>query len=110
LTPQRSPSPALVEPILPAPSRAILPSDKPPAVRAEKKSSYYTIGARIQALTLWENSMPISEVTAKTDVSKSYLYRIRTKACSRGWQPHKVLETWHVDDAPHKGRCNTYST
>ena len=48
--------------------------------------------------------MPIPEVTAKTGVAQSSLYKIRAKACSRGWAPHKILETWHVDDAPHTGR------
>jgi hypothetical protein len=48
--------------------------------------------------------MSILEVTAKTGVIQSSLYKNRTKACSQGWAPHKVLETWHVDDTPYHKR------
>jgi hypothetical protein len=109
-TPSQSlPPPPLIEP-LPPTTRAILPGDKPPPPAPTpipalpKKQTHHTLGARIQALTLWENGTLIPEVIAKTGVSRTALYNIRTKACLRGWAPHKVLETWHVDDAPHKGR------
>jgi len=105
ITPQRSPSPSLlIEPLSLAPSRAplrpILSSDKPPP----PKKPYHTIGARIQALTLFENGIPIDEVIAKTGIALSIIYKIRAKACSRGWEPHKILETWHINNAPYKER------
>jgi hypothetical protein len=48
--------------------------------------------------------MLIPEVTRQTGVSQSALYKLRTKAISRGWMPETVVETWHVDDAPCSGR------
>jgi hypothetical protein len=106
ITPQRSPSPPPIEPLPSAPSgalRAILPGDKPPLIPPLKKS-FHTVGARIQALTLLENGVIVDKITSKTGIAGSSIYRIRTKACSRGWAPHKILETWHIDDAPRPRR------
>jgi hypothetical protein len=46
-------------------------------------------------------------ITAKTGVSKSGYYKLRSKAISRGWQLSDLVETWHVDDAPRPGRPKT---
>jgi hypothetical protein len=87
ITPQRSLSPPPIEPLPSglsnAPLRAILPGDKPPPIAPPKKS-FYTVGARIQALTLYENGIPIDKITAKTGIAGSSVYQIRTKACLRG--------------------------
>jgi len=32
------------------------------------------------------------------------LYKLRSKAISRRWDPLGILETWHVDDAPRSER------
>ena len=68
------------------------------------KSQGNSIGARVQALTLFELQVPYEEITAQTGVSRSGLYKLRSKAISRGWDPSGILETWHVDDAPRSGR------
>jgi hypothetical protein len=79
LTPIRVPS-LLIEECVLAISHAILPSDKPPVPVKPKlvlpTSKVYCIRARIQALTLWENGMPIPQVTEKTGVKRTALYRI----------------------------------
>jgi hypothetical protein len=65
--------PPLLEPLPSISSRAILPGDKPPPPPPQK-SRFHTVGARIQALTLWENRMPLLEVEAKTGIeSKDYI-------------------------------------
>ena len=69
-----------------------------------KKGQRNSIGARIQALSLFEHQVPHEKITAQTGVSRSGLYKLRSKAISRGWDPLGVLETWHVDDAPRLGR------
>jgi hypothetical protein len=95
---------------LPLITRAILPGNKPPPPAPmpipalPKKQTYYILGARIQVLTLWENGTLIPEVITKTRVSRTVLYNIRTKTYSCSWVLHKVLETWYIDDAPHKDR------
>jgi hypothetical protein len=68
------------------------------------KSRGNSIGARVQALTLFELQVPHEKITAQTGVSRSGLYKLRSKAISRGWDPSGILETWHVDDAPCPGR------
>jgi hypothetical protein len=53
-----------------------------------------------------EQNVPHFEITAKTGISKSQLYRIRDKAISRGWDPivSPIVEVHHVDDSPRSGR------
>ena len=74
---------------------------------APKKKGHNSIGARIQALTKFEDGVPHEKITAQTGVSKSGCYKLRSKAISRRWDPLGILETWHVDDAPHPGRPKT---
>jgi len=68
--------------------------------KVPNKSRGNSIGARVQALTLFELQVPREKITAQTGVSRSGLYKLRSKAISRGWDPSGILETWHVDDAP----------
>jgi hypothetical protein len=58
-----------------------------------KKQTYYILGARIQVFILYENRTLIPEIIAKTGVSRTVLYNIRTKIYSCGWVLYKVLET-----------------
>jgi hypothetical protein len=43
-----------------------------------------SIGARVQALTLFELRVPYENITAQTGVSRSGPYKLRSKAISRG--------------------------
>ena len=52
-----------------------------------------SIGARVQALTLFELQVPHEKITAQTGVLRSGLYKLRSKAISRGWDPLGILET-----------------
>src|SRR5271169_949042 len=52
---------------------------------APKKKGYNSIGARIQALTKFEDGVPHEKITAQTGVSRSSCYKLRSKAISRGW-------------------------
>ena len=96
--------PLLAAPPLAAPPLAAPPLAAPPPVALKQKRTYYTIRARIQALTLYELRVDLEKIKEQTGVAKSSLYKLRTKAISRGWDPSKVLETWYVDDAPRSGR------
>jgi hypothetical protein len=82
-----------------------LPPSKP-----HVRQTRHTIGARIQALTLWVVAeWPQWKVTAATGVSRSTLSKLRIKALSRGWTSKEkgeasILEEWHIDDKPCTGR------
>jgi hypothetical protein len=75
-----------------------------PASAEPKQGRGNSIGARIQALTLFEAQVPYEKITAQTGISRSGLYKLRSKAISRGWNPLGILETWYIDDAPRPGR------
>src|SRR5450432_1173896 len=64
-------------------------------------NSKHSIGARIQAITYLELSLPHFQITAKTGVSKSQIYRLREKVLSRRWDPKTstIIEIYHVDDS-----------
>lgn len=68
-----------------------------------------SIGARISALTKFDEGMPpdFDAILTKTGVSKSSCYKLRTKAISRGWVPGIIVEVEHVNDAPRTGRPKT---
>ena len=87
-----------------APPPAEPPLAAPPPAALKQRQTHHTIGARIQALTLYELRVDLEKIKEQTGVAKSSLYKLRTKAISRGWDPSGVLETWHVDDAPRSGR------
>jgi transposase len=63
-----------------------------------------TIGARMQALWMFSHGDTTEKITEQTAVSRSSIYRLKTKAISRGWDPNGVLEPYHVDDSPKSGR------
>jgi len=66
----------------------------------------HSIGARIQAITYLELSLPHFQITAKTGVSKAQIYKLREKALARGWDPatSTIVEIHHVDDSPRSRR------
>jgi len=100
--PPVAPPPAAPPPAAPPP--AAPPPAAPPLAAPKQKRTHHTIGARIQALTLYKLRVDLEKIKEQTGITKSSLYKLRTKAISRGWDPFKVLETWHVDDAPRSGR------
>jgi hypothetical protein len=61
--------------------------------KVPNKSQGNSIGARAQALTLFELQVPHEKITAQTSVSRSGLYKLRSKAISRGWDPSGILKT-----------------
>jgi len=95
----------LVQPLLlTVPLLAALPLAAPLLAALKQRRTYYTIKARIQALTLFELRIDPKKIKEQTGVAKPSLYKIRAKAISRGWDPSRVLETWHINDAPCSGR------
>jgi transposase len=68
-----------------------------------------TIGTRIRALTLYDDNVHHEVITAKTGVTKSSVWKLRSKVISRGWMPgqNSIVEPHHVDDAPRSGRPKT---
>src|SRR5450432_4208174 len=69
-------------------------------------NSKHSIRARIQAITYLELGLPHFQITAKTGVSKSQIYKLREKALAYGWDPatSTIVEIHHVDDSPRSGR------
>jgi len=96
------PLPAAPPPVAPPP--AAPPPTAPPLAAPKQKRTHHTIRARIQALTLYELRVDLEKIKEQTGITKSSLYKLRTKAILRGWDPFKVLETWHMDDAPRSRR------
>ena len=79
------PSPILrpAAPVQPLHPAVPLPAAPPPAAPKQKRT-HYTIGARIQALTLYELRVDLEKIKEQTGVVKSSLYKLRTKAILRG--------------------------
>ena len=76
---------ALVQPLHPAVPLLAAPSlAAPPPAALKQRQTHHTIGARIQALTLYELRVDFEKIKEQTDVVKSSLYKLRTKAISRG--------------------------
>src|SRR5277367_258813 len=61
--------------------------------KVSNKGRGNSIGARVQALTLFELQVPHEKITVQTGISRSGLYKLRSKAISRGWDPSGILET-----------------
>ena len=86
-------APPPVAPPLAAPLLAAPPLAAPPLVALKQKRTHHTIRARIQALTLYKLRVDLKKIKEQTGITKSSLYKLRTKAILRGWDPFKVLET-----------------
>jgi hypothetical protein len=91
------PAAALVQPLhlaVAAPPPAALPPAEPPLAEPplaapppaalKQRQTHYTIRARIQALTLYELRVDLEKIKEQTGVAKLSLYKLRTKAISRG--------------------------
>jgi len=82
----------------------------PPAGPVERpKGRGNSIGVQIAALTKFDEGEPpdFDAILAKTGVSKSGYYKLRSKAISRGWIPGTVIEVEHINNAPRSGRPKT---
>ena len=68
--------------------------------------AHIDIGTRVQALTLLEIGMPVSEIIKITKVSKPSIHRLRKTALERRYAPEvcKVILAAYVEDAPKSGR------
>jgi transposase len=73
------------------------------------KAPKHSIGARIQALSFLELNMPQFEITARTGISKSWIYKLRKKALANGWNPEisGIVEVSHIEDSLRSGRPKT---
>jgi hypothetical protein len=90
------PLPAVPLPAAPLPAAPPLAAPSlaaPPLAALKQRQTHHTIGARIQALTLYKLRVDLEKIKQQTGVAKSSLYKLRTKAISRGWDPSRVLET-----------------
>jgi hypothetical protein len=87
----------------PVPQMLPAAGPKPPLKRGN------TVGARMLALSLFDAVIipDFVAITSKTSVSKSSIYKLRSKAISRGWMPGTIVEPEHVDNAPRSGRPKT---
>jgi hypothetical protein len=94
---ESTPSTLLILQMLPA------AGPKPPPKRGN------IVGARMLALSLFDAIIipDFVAITSKTGVSRSSVYKLRSKAISRGWMPGTIVEPKHVDDAPRLGRPKT---
>lgn len=63
-------------------------------------------GTKIQALTLSYAGVPVIEISKITGISRSQIYKLRTKAEERGYNAivNPILRLEHVVDAPRSGR------
>src|SRR5277367_2094772 len=69
----------------PPPSPNLLPSE--PSSTTSTPHLKHSIGVRIQAISFLELNILHFEITAKTGISKSQIYKLRDKAISRSWDP-----------------------
>jgi hypothetical protein len=89
--PDSTPSPTLAPLERPSEPREPLELAAPPS--DERGSS---VEARLIALTKFDENIPHEDIIKKTGVSRSGLYKLRSKAASRGWRPGELIETWHI--------------
>ena len=66
----------------------------------------HQIGPRIQALTMLQIGIPIRQITALTNLSKSTIHRHHNKAITRGYNPKvsTLIHVSYVEDAKRSGR------
>ena len=69
----------------------------------------HQIGPRIQALTMLQIGIPIRQITALTNLSKSTIHRHHNKAIIRGYNPKvsMLIHVSYVEDAKRSGRPKT---
>jgi transposase len=66
----------------------------------------HDLGTRIQALTLLEAATGVPRITQLTGISKSAIYRLRSTAILRGYDPTQSTKLLlaYVEDVPRSGR------
>jgi hypothetical protein len=69
-----------------------------------------TIGARMLALKRFDDSVSLDKIKEETGVSRSSVYKLRTKAVSQGWREEDIVEPFHIDNAPRSRRPKTSTT
>ena len=88
-------------PILPPPKAtiSIIFAKEPP-----KKE--HTIRQRMRVVTMVDDGVPITRITAITGISRSRVYALHAVARERGWieKSDMVLEPSHVENAARSGR------
>ena len=94
--------PAPVPKAAPAP---ILPGAKPPPPPPLPHKEH-TTGARIRAITMMDDGVPMTRVIKVTGISRSRCFELHARARERGWieKTEMVLEVPHVANAPRSGR------
>jgi hypothetical protein len=90
----------------------LLGPSTPPSVASTTSigSHYNSIRARTLAITRFEDNITLIIITTETSISKSSIYKLRSKAISRSWKLRKIVEPKHVSDAPKSGRPKTSTT
>jgi hypothetical protein len=81
-----------------------------PLLEIRTRRPKHSIRARIQAVTFLELGIPYLEITEKTGISKSQLYKLRNKAINRGWDPKVfgIVEVYHVEDTLRPRQPKTF--
>ena len=71
-----------------------------------QRGGNYSIGARIQAITLVQAGMKVDFVIEFIGIKKSRVYKLVKQAKQRGYDPtiSKVVEVHYVIEAPRSGR------
>ena len=84
-------------------------STTPDTATSADSAGKHQIGPRIQALTMLQIGIPIYQITALTNLSKSTIHRHHNKAIIRGYNPKvsMLIHVSYVEDAKRSGRPKT---
>jgi hypothetical protein len=66
----------------------------------------HSIGARIKAITMLNDKVPLSRIIKVIGISRNRIYTLVATARERGWQQdtNMVIKVEHVQNAPRSGR------
>jgi hypothetical protein len=62
------------------------------------------------ALKRFDDSVSLDKIKEETGISRSSVYKLRTKAVLQGWREGDIVEPFHIDDAPRSRRPKTSTT